>query len=132
MQKVVTNDPCNNFGRLFLIPIDPYCGLELEISKVESGLRMYINVFSLEIKPETPKQNTVPVEVTISEETRTYKAFIYQGGQRLLLPSEARDWIADALIDCGIVSISVSRYHADIIPDGFAESYDQLIKIPVN
>lgn len=93
---------------------------------------MYVNVYSFEIQPEAPNLNSVEVDVAIEDERQKFKAFIYQGGQRLLLPTEARDLIINALFNKESVVISVGKYSGEIISAGFIEKYDSLMNLTIN
>jgi hypothetical protein len=132
IEKVITDSPCFNSGKLTLSPTDTFCGLELELTRGESGVRMYINVFSLEIKPEHSMQSTALVEVTYQNQKQTFHAFLYQGGQRLLLPNQARDLIIESLSQNEPVCIAVGRYRSEISPEDFTCKYDALLSLPIN
>jgi hypothetical protein len=131
IEKVSASSRCFNSGRLYLTPQDDFSGLELEITRGESGVRMYINVFSIEIKPETLTQNTAFVEVKRNDEKQVFQAFLYQGGQRLLLPSQARDYIIDALYCNETIIITTDRYQSEITPNNFSEAYCILLNLPI-
>lgn len=133
IEKVITNSPCFNSGKIYHSPEDTFCGLELEITRGECGLRMYINVFSLEIRTDSPMQNTASVEVVCLNQKHIFNAFLYQGGQRLLLPSQAKDLIIESLTQNETVCISVGgRYKSEINPEDFVCKYDALLKLPIN
>src|ERR1700728_419106 len=77
LQTKIVRQSCFNSSRLYFPTKDTFCGLEMEIGSVESGIRAYLNVFSFPINPENPIQNTVTVSIGASEETQTFTAFIF-------------------------------------------------------
>lgn len=104
-------------------------GVELELDAGSSGLRMYVNVFSIEV-PALPDSPTLAkVSLKICDEEYLYLAHILQGGQRLLLPDEARDTIIEALVDGFPITLSTGRYCSAIPAANFQALYDDLISI---
>lgn len=132
LQKAVTNCPSYNSGKVTLAPDNTFCGLELEITRGACGLRMYINVFSLELMPEHPMQSCVVVKVTCGDREQSHNGFLYQGGQRVLLPGIARDSIIESLCQNEPVCIAVGRYRSEILPYDFAVKYQALLNLPMN
>lgn len=101
--------------------------LEIELDYGVSGLRMYLNVFSLELPSLMEHSDLTLVTVEVDLEKRFFQAHLFTGGQRLLLPDAARDWILDALFqDCSI-TISTGCYRSVIPPLNFKKLYKSLI-----
>ncbi len=132
LDKTITFNPCYNSGRLYFYA--DCCGkdLELELDRGASGLRMYINVFSLEIAPVILDPPQAELVITIEESEYKYLADILQGGQRLLLTDEARDLIIDTLQSNQIVILKAGRYKAAIQPENFSSLYYNLLSIPIS
>ena len=103
-------------------------GLELELDFGISGLRMYVNVFSLEVPSHAETPHIAQVVIHINEERFVFFAHILQGGQRLLLPEEASNTIIEALSAGFPVTISTGRYRSVILPANFQKQYKALIK----
>lgn len=100
--------------------------MELEIARVPDDIRIYINVFSLEVGLDESK---VPVAIFIDDNRYDVLVDVFQGGQRFLLPAEIYAQIIDALSSCSRVTIALGRYKDTITCSGFAAAYANLLKI---
>lgn len=105
-----------------------FCGLEIELAKGQSGLRMYLNVYSLEVPQEEPGTGSTFVEILRGNESCSFYASIFSGGQRMLLPSEGMDYIISSLLCQEPLSITVGKYHTEIKPLDFVKKYKLLMK----
>ncbi len=127
LAKTITCDPCFNSGRMYFASESCNRGLELEIDQGLSGLRMYINVSSFEVPPISDTCAKAKVAISICGEETLALADIFQGGQRLLLPDDARDLIIESLQEGNTVTLKTGRYCAEIPPAHFAKAYNELI-----
>lgn len=84
---------------------------------------MYINVLSV------PFRDTLSVEckVVLTDASIEFDAICLEGGQRFLVPEEARDQILDHLFAGGIVNIYIGRYKGEIIPSNFKKLYKSIL-----
>lgn len=130
IEETITCSPCYNSGKIFFPPPDEFSGLELELARGPDDVRMYINVFSIEISGEADDSNAAQVLVDFGGEAETFTANILQGGQRLLLPPEATERILSSLLDGDYITISVDRYKAEIPSENFPKLYNSLCDIP--
>lgn len=126
--RVITSCPAYNSGRLLLRPENPFRGLELELSCGCSGLRMYVNAFSLAFPKEEGCSSKTKILISSDQESYTVFADRLEGGQRLLLPPEAAQNIIRKLLACKTIFISAGRYKSEIVPRGFSEAYHKLVK----
>ena len=126
--EVVTCYHAYDSGRLILRPENPFSGLELELSRGCSGLRMYVNAFSLAFAKEGACCSKTRINISSGQESYTVFADRLEGGQRLLLPPEATNDIIGKLLACQSVCLSTGRYKSEITPRGFAASYQKLMR----
>ncbi|NGX42553.1 MAG: hypothetical protein K940chlam7_00833 [Chlamydiae bacterium] len=128
-QETVTCCHYYNSGRLIHFPQNHFRGVSLEISRGHTGLRAYVNVYSLSL----PKEDEDPTKtmVTISSEDGSFDVIAerLEGGQRLLLPLDATNAIIKSLLECKTVCISTGRFKSEISPYGFSKYYHQLMGI---
>lgn len=121
------NSPSQSSGRIYLCASNHFKGLELELVRTACDLRLYINVFGLEIPANCDDPLTSQVYVSFRDHSYTFTAQRFVGGQRLLIPDFTRDEIIDYLICEQPVFIRVGRYEADIYPDKFFAVYNRLM-----
>lgn len=114
-------------GRIYLCAANAFNGLEIELVRTLCDLRMYINVFGLEIPPDQDDPAVSKVYVSFKEHSYTFTAARFVGGQRLLIPESTRDEIIDYLNCDQPVFIRVGRYEADIYPEQFLAVYNRLM-----
>jgi hypothetical protein len=69
------------------------------------------------------------VYILIEEEEEEFAAYRLKGGQRLLIPEEAREKIINALLTCKQVTLRVGRYKETLSPEGFNRSFARLIHL---
>jgi hypothetical protein len=132
LEEEITACPQYNSGKLYL-PAEEICrGLELEIVRSASGMRMYLNTFSLPFSPDNSNPNLSPFFITIAcDEPALFLGELLEGGQRVLLPIEVSQQIVSALLDNQSVVIKAGRYQTEIVPTSFAKLYDDLLQIPI-
>lgn len=113
-------------GKLWLRPENTFRGLELELTRSLSGVRMYVNVFSLPFTKESQDSTTLQLKVSTEEESYLVDAYCLEGGQKLLLLPEGAEMIINSLFRSETVAIAVGRYESEISSNGFAEAYQRL------
>lgn len=113
-------------SKIYLPPQNQFSGIEMEIVQGSYGQRMYLNVFSihLSVNPETPSK--IFVTLIFNNETCVVEADLFDGGQHVLLPEEAKEKIIEHLLDNQTVSIKMGRYSTEITPSGFVKKYKSL------
>jgi hypothetical protein len=112
---------------MFLTPANQFSGLELEFVAAPCGLRLYINVFGLEIPPDDCDPSSSLVAISFRDHSYQFTAPRLLGGQRLLIPDDVRNEIVDYLQNGQPIFIQVGRYQADIYPDQFLPLFKQMI-----
>ena len=122
-ERAVTCCESQNSSRLMRCSSNRFRGLELEIARGCSGMRMYLNVHSLcfPCDETTPPKTTV--HITSGQESYDVWADRLEGGQRLLLPPEAAQSIICHLLNGNTVSLSAGRFKEEISPEGFCAAY---------
>lgn len=123
LETTHTGYTCYNSAVLYL-PTSSENNLEMELVRSASGTRLYINVFVLAV-PYADDPTKTPVQIEVEELMQTVYAERFEGGQRVLLPPDATAWILESLLNNQTVKIFVGRYHAEVIPTGFADLYKQ-------
>jgi hypothetical protein len=115
-----------NSARLYLAPANEFSGLELEFVQMRDGLRLYINVYGLEIPPETYDGSTSRVFISFKDHTYHFSALRFLGGQRLLVPECVQDEMIEYLQEGQSLFIQVGRYQADIDSDKFLVLFQRM------
>lgn len=124
--------PCSaNSARLYLCPSNELTGLELDFVQMKEGLRLYINVYGLEIPPEPNSLDHSRVFVSFREYSYHFSAQRFQGGQRLLVPEYVQSEIIDFLQEGQAVHLQVGRYESTICPDKFLDLFHRMVKTPL-
>lgn len=95
--------------------------------RMSDDVRLYINVYGLEIPPDPNDPSVVQVYISFKELSYCFPAQRFSGGQRLLIPPHVANDIIFYLSEDQPVFIRVGRYQADIYPDKFLEAYYRLI-----
>lgn len=98
---------------------------------MKDGLRLYINVYGLEIPPEPDNPAYSRVFVSFREYAYHFSAQRFQGGQRLLIPQYVQAEIVDFLQEGQTVFIQVGRYESDIYPDKFLDLFNRMVSTPL-
>lgn len=120
-----------NSIRLYLPPAGGCGGLELEMIRTCEGIRLYLNVFGLEIPADNCNSDVTMVFVSFKERSYTFCADRMLGGQRLLIPMNVQEDIIDYLQRGQPVFIRVDRYQANICPAQFLLPFKQMISHPL-
>lgn len=131
-EEVRTRRPEFNGGRLVLAPDTDYSNLELEIVRSSSGIRFYINLLLFQAfpRPLDPATTTVTIQFE-EEEPWIIHPYLFEGGQRLLLPGEIADPLVKALLEGQCFTIQIGRSQVKVTPTHFSEDYKALLSIPV-
>lgn len=116
-----------NSARLFLPPANDLTGLELEFVQMKDGLRLYVNVFGLEIPEEPDNPGHSRMFVSFREYSYHFSATRFQGGQRLLIPEYVQSEIIDFLQEGQPVYLQVERYESVIYPDKFLGLFHRMV-----
>lgn len=85
---------------------------------------MYINLFSIGLTPGEDCVAAVTASTCI--ESQVFPGIVFQGGQRILLNEEGRDYIIDNLLKGEDVGIQVGRYSSVVPSNNFEKFYTQL------
>lgn len=93
----------------------------MELTDYPDGERLYANTFSRRMEA-----GEIEVTLTLPSETLTGKGYVYQGGQRVELPSEWIPLIRENYSAKNDLTLSFNRFSARVPSDGF---YDTSFKI---
>lgn len=126
------NNPIYNSGRMVLNSNAKTPRLELEIDRGQTGISIYVNVFLLTVPSLAEDDRRASIDLILEDgEIITFYPYRLEGGQRLLMPSEATEYILDLLMNEVSFSIKLGRNQLDVGPDNFQKSYEALMKIPI-
>ncbi len=115
-------------ARMYLAPANEYSGLELELVQTIDGLKMYINVYGLEIPAEGPNSQNSRVFISFKDHSYHFSALRFTGGQKLLVPQYVQSEIVEYLQEGQSVHLQVGRYEADIYPDKFVDVFNKMAR----
>lgn len=130
LEKTRSCSPCFQSAKLFLPVDDNFCGMEIELTQGHCGLRMYVNVFTLEFPYTQENDAKTALVITVDEVSQTIYADRFQGGQRLLLPPDASEYIILSLLANKKVDIRAGRFHSIVIPYKFESLFHRLNPSP--
>ena len=122
------SSPSFSSARIYLAPANEFSGLEIELVKTVDGLKMYLNVYGLEIPAEQPNGSTSRVFVSFKDHSYNFSALRFTGGQRLLIPEHVQSEIVEYLQMEQSVFLQVGRYQADIYPDKFVDVFQKMVR----
>jgi len=117
-------------ARVFLSPLNQYSGYELEFVHSGEGLKLYMNVFGLEIPADPLDESNSRVFISFKDHSYTFSAQRFIGGQRLLIPLHVQNEIIETLQQGQSVYIQVGRYEANIYPNEFLQTFRRMIGQP--
>ena len=93
---------------------------------------MYVNLFLLCTAPLPDDEAKTSIQLIMEDgETLILYPYRFEGGQRLLLPSEASDFIITLLSEGKSFTIKVGRNELAIVPENFQISYENLMSVPI-
>ncbi len=124
--RIGASCPAYESSRMTLCGSSNAFPLRLVIVHTISGIRMYVDLLGLEAPPDPTDPFKALITITTAEETFDVSAFRFEGGQRLLLPSEDADRLIDLLLNDQTFSLAVGSSRSDVIPNGFSAAYSQL------
>ena len=129
---MLTKHPCYNAGRLLWHPNSDFSYLELEIARSRTGLRFYVNLLFLQAPPceEDPERTRLEILFDNQESWVVYP-YLFEGGQRLLLPGEIANVLIQTLLDERPFTVRLGRNSLDILPANFASLYETLLSLPI-
>lgn len=122
-------NPNQSSARMYLCPANEFAGLELEFVVNACELRLYLNVFGLEIPPDPCDTAYSRVYISFRDHSYTFLAQRFIGGQRLLIPEKVQEEIIDYLQRDQPVFIQVDRYQSDIYPENFLKIFSRMISV---
>lgn len=126
-ETCIGSSPSFSSGRIYLAPANEFSGLELEFVQMVDGLRLYLNVYGLEIPPENPNATTSRVFISFKDHSYSFSAARFVGGQRLLIPQHVQSEIVEYLQEGQTVFLQVGRYQADIYPEKFVDLFSKMV-----
>lgn len=128
LAAIKANCPTASYVKAYLPACNTFNGLEAELMCSNGDMQLNLNILSLQFPcdPCDPEHSTVAVE--FCGEKYTYVAERLLGGQRLVMPEEARQQIICTLLEGNDVDISVGRYESTLVSNGFSKHYDQLVE----
>lgn len=114
-----------------ILPRDSCNNLELEIARTSSGVRMYINAYSIPFPFDPLDDTRTQLTLILGDTSAKIYAERMQGGQKLLLGPENADAVIEAFMDNQCVHVAVGRYNEDFVPTRFTELYFKLMDLPI-
>ncbi len=117
--------PEQDSARLVLRPRWPCGALQLELIHDCCSTNMYLSTVCY-VLSEAPCPKTVDVAVITCDQKQHFKADLFEGAQRCLLPDEARDLIIEELLANECVEIVVGIHRAEITSCNFWHCYRRL------
>jgi hypothetical protein len=125
-REVVSSNPEFNSCLLRYQTKNEIIGIGVELLKGSFGTLGYLNVCSRQIPhlPETPNQSIVVF--VIGDEKFPYKAERMEGGQKLLLPEDAKEKLIASLQDNKTVTIYLDGFMSTLEPSNFPKLYNRL------
>ena len=124
---MISSCPPVTYGKIYLSPKNHFRELELEFSRGCSGIKMYLNAFSVEFPQNGGGSSTTKVLIQAGQESYEVDADRLEGGQRLILPQGVSENIICRLLNQEQVCISAGKYKSEISPQGFSKVYDKLV-----
>ena len=119
--------PSATYVKVYLPECNAFNGLEAELVCNNCDMQFYLNAKTLLLPCSCNDQNHTELKIVVCENEYKFMAERLLGGQRLLLPEDARQLIICSLLEGNDVEVTVGRYQAMLISEGFAKTYDQLI-----
>lgn len=111
---MVPSSPCK---KLSLPPKNAFQNLEIVLHKEKDETRAIINVYGIPLKTDGKTQITL----TLDGQRTYYAATVLEGGQRIILPSEAEAKLLDALYQKKPLVLAAGRYCTEVNYEGFEE-----------
>lgn len=93
------------------------------------GTLGYLNIHGKPIPPTLDSNNEVIAILEIEDERRAYRAIRMEGGQRFLLPDEAKDELIEALLAMKKTKVYLDGYATEVSSRNFSKLYCQFSRI---
>ena len=123
LDEMIGSNDCYHSSRLYLLSEDAYCNLELVLIRSKSGIRMYLNTFSVPFPWESNDECKTAIYLCVDGNEFAFVSDRLQGGQRLLLPPDAVELIISTLMNGEQLSVRAGRYQMVVIPTRFGELF---------
>lgn len=94
--------------------------LEVELQRSGSDTLIYLNAYGVPFKPD--ENGTLPVQITIDEQTYTCQATALKGNQSLRIPDAMEQTLYQAIHEQRPVLIRAGRYSVEIQYAGFEKA----------
>jgi hypothetical protein len=121
-EDVFSHDPNYASSHLSLPPDSDQDSLQVKLVQTKSGMNMYVDSIGkkLHIKPEAK----VCLEIQTENSKEIIEGDCLEGGQRIVLPEDAKQKIIEKLLNGQQVHIAIDRAKTTIIPDNFNTVYN--------
>jgi hypothetical protein len=107
--------------KLYLSPQNTFQNLEIVLQKEGEEEKALIHVYGIPLKPEG--NGRTQVTLTLDGTSTDYSAYLLEGGQRVLLPSDGEKKLLEALYQKKPVALAVGRYSTSVHYEGFEKSF---------
>jgi len=124
LDEIQSHCPEFSSARLHSIHKANFNGLELEIIHSSCYERLYLNIHGFPLACG----DIQTVEAITRGQTLTIQAYLFEGGQRLLLEETGAQAIIQALYEGQTVTIRVGNYSKEFEPDNFPELYSDILE----
>jgi len=118
--NTLSDYPQFNSAQMLHTPDNSFNGIEIQLLRGSFGIVGYLNVCSMCIPSNT-------VIFYIAGTQYQFTGVVLEGGQRLLLPSEATEKLIQALLSRCTVDIYLEGFQTKVLPYNFAVKYVQFI-----
>jgi hypothetical protein len=118
--------PPAKYARACLPACNTFNGMEAVLMSSNGTTHFYLNALTLLFPVYECDNAHTEIKIVIEEENYCFIVDRLQGGQRLLLPEEAKQLIVDALLEFKCVEISTGRYQTTLIYENFQNVYSCL------
>lgn len=98
-------------------PNNIFRGIEVEFVRTSSGLRTYLNVHTLAFTENRFNHKKTEIVFISGGDEKSFLADRLEGGQRLLLPMEAQEFLLEKLSKNQSVKVISGRFDVDILPE---------------
>ena len=102
---------------------DTLNGMDIEFLSLEDSCHLYLSVHSHQIRPYEKDPKQALISFSDGKQTRSFIGARHQGGQRVKLPDDAKDYLIASMLENKTLTISTSGYSIKVRPDSFAKKY---------
>ena len=118
--------PPATYVKTYLPATNTFSGMEVELMCHNGCLNLYLNAITLQFPTTNPKQTEL--KIVVCDQTYIFLAERLNGGQRLLLPDDAKQLVICSLLEENCVKIYAGRYETTVTDEGFAKTYNDLVR----